>query len=251
MALLLNPRWILTYLRVGTLARAELAGGAPRELASGVHGADWSPDGRELAIVRSGGRRVTGWSFRLAGVLGTRLAMRRCIRRACRLTANASPSSSGHRARVGLSRSRPQASGGFSATAGKSPRGALPGVPTATRSGSPARATQDARPARGFSRPRRTNVAGQLPKTFELFDGRETMAGCSLDTSFNIRLVSSRRSGAETDQITSSIDLNAFLHDISDDGSVVWYMPTPTWRRLKRNDGPRTPSAGAFDRFIP
>ena len=40
MALLLNPRWILTYLRVGTLARPELAGGAPRELASGVHGAD-------------------------------------------------------------------------------------------------------------------------------------------------------------------------------------------------------------------
>ncbi len=38
----------------GTLARAALAGGPPRSLADGVVAADWSPDGSELAIVRSG-----------------------------------------------------------------------------------------------------------------------------------------------------------------------------------------------------
>ena len=37
---------------VGTLAEAPLAGGAPRELLEGVSSADWSADGRTLAIMR-------------------------------------------------------------------------------------------------------------------------------------------------------------------------------------------------------
>ena len=43
---------------VGTLARAPLAGGAPREILEGVSSADWSPDGKDLAVVRqhAGGR---------------------------------------------------------------------------------------------------------------------------------------------------------------------------------------------------
>lgn len=40
---------IITY---GTLARAPMGGGAPRELAIDVKSADWSPDGQELAVVR-------------------------------------------------------------------------------------------------------------------------------------------------------------------------------------------------------
>jgi Tol biopolymer transport system component len=36
----------------GTLARVALAGGVPRPIASEVHEADWSPDGRQLAIAR-------------------------------------------------------------------------------------------------------------------------------------------------------------------------------------------------------
>jgi len=57
MAVALNPRG---FGRVdGTLARAALAGGLPRQLAPGVVAADWSPDGSEMAIVRStGGRDV-------------------------------------------------------------------------------------------------------------------------------------------------------------------------------------------------
>ncbi len=41
---------------VGTLARAPLAGGAPREMTEAVAGADWSPDGKNLAIVRQVGK---------------------------------------------------------------------------------------------------------------------------------------------------------------------------------------------------
>jgi hypothetical protein len=53
MAVVLDPQG---FGRVeGTLARAALAGGPPRELADGVLAADWRPDGSELAIVRSGG----------------------------------------------------------------------------------------------------------------------------------------------------------------------------------------------------
>ena len=45
--------WIST----GTLARVPLEGGAPRELLENVSLADWSPDGRELAVVqRVGGK---------------------------------------------------------------------------------------------------------------------------------------------------------------------------------------------------
>ncbi|HVQ29197.1 MAG TPA: hypothetical protein VMV21_06450, partial [Vicinamibacteria bacterium] len=38
----------------GILARVSLAGGSPREVAEDIGGADWSPDGKELALVRSG-----------------------------------------------------------------------------------------------------------------------------------------------------------------------------------------------------
>jgi Tol biopolymer transport system component len=47
-------RGIMTY---GTLARVPLAGDAPRELQENVKYADWSPDGRELVLVRSDGLR--------------------------------------------------------------------------------------------------------------------------------------------------------------------------------------------------
>ncbi len=53
LALGTHSRGIMTY---GTLARVPLAGGAPRELLEDVKYADWSPDGRELAVIR----RVAG-----------------------------------------------------------------------------------------------------------------------------------------------------------------------------------------------
>ena len=39
----------------GTLARAALTGGSPRDVADGVQEADWSPDGTSLMIVRDMG----------------------------------------------------------------------------------------------------------------------------------------------------------------------------------------------------
>ena len=37
----------------GTLARMPLAGGAPRELLEDVYYADWSPDGKNLAVAQA------------------------------------------------------------------------------------------------------------------------------------------------------------------------------------------------------
>ena len=52
MALLLKPRALTLDVAIGTLARAPLAGGLPRELLEDVQDADWSPDGKELAVIR-------------------------------------------------------------------------------------------------------------------------------------------------------------------------------------------------------
>ncbi len=55
-AMLLGRPWAPISPWVGTLARAPLAGGAPRELTEAVACADWSPDGKSLAIVRRVGK---------------------------------------------------------------------------------------------------------------------------------------------------------------------------------------------------
>jgi serine/threonine protein kinase/Tol biopolymer transport system component len=53
MAVLLNP--VTSGLSIsGRLARVPLAGGAPREVFDDVWGADWTPDGQSLAVIRTG-----------------------------------------------------------------------------------------------------------------------------------------------------------------------------------------------------
>jgi len=52
MALLLNVRVLADWMQAGTLARAPLGGGAPREILRDIGGADWSPDGQQLVITR-------------------------------------------------------------------------------------------------------------------------------------------------------------------------------------------------------
>jgi len=52
MALALRPRFLTIFNHPGTLSQASLAGGAARELLAEVNAADWSPDGKELAVAR-------------------------------------------------------------------------------------------------------------------------------------------------------------------------------------------------------
>jgi Tol biopolymer transport system component len=55
MGVLVNSKAIGTWVSMGTLARAPLVGGAPREVLEQVQWADWSPDGNNLAVVRDFG----------------------------------------------------------------------------------------------------------------------------------------------------------------------------------------------------
>jgi predicted Ser/Thr protein kinase len=57
MALSLDSHVTGTWVSSGTLARAPLAGGAPRKVLEDVQWADWSPDGNDLAVVRDAGGR--------------------------------------------------------------------------------------------------------------------------------------------------------------------------------------------------
>jgi len=57
MALSLGSHPVGTWINVGTLARAPLAGGAPRPVLEDVEWADWGPDGSNLAVVRNVGGR--------------------------------------------------------------------------------------------------------------------------------------------------------------------------------------------------
>jgi eukaryotic-like serine/threonine-protein kinase len=57
MALSIGSHPVGTWINVGTLARAPIAGGAPRPIVEDVEWADWSPDGNSLAIVRNVGGR--------------------------------------------------------------------------------------------------------------------------------------------------------------------------------------------------
>lgn len=57
LALSLDRRFVFAWMSGGTLARAPLSGGAPREVLEAVQEADWSPDGASLACIRRVGGR--------------------------------------------------------------------------------------------------------------------------------------------------------------------------------------------------
>jgi serine/threonine protein kinase/Tol biopolymer transport system component len=58
MAVSLNRRPVLAFVRTGRLASTSIAGGAaPREILEDVQWADWAPDGKEFAIVRDAAGR--------------------------------------------------------------------------------------------------------------------------------------------------------------------------------------------------
>lgn len=52
MAVALNSKPFAGFMKIGTLARVPLTGGAPRSLLERVLWADWSPDGANLAVIR-------------------------------------------------------------------------------------------------------------------------------------------------------------------------------------------------------
>ncbi len=76
LAILLPAPGDLSDLTTGTLARVPLSGGEPRKVLDDVYNADWSPDGRELAVIRRAGPvgGFYGREFQLEYPIGTVLA---------------------------------------------------------------------------------------------------------------------------------------------------------------------------------
>ena len=58
LAISVDRRSLFGFETVGTLAHVPLAGGAPREILEDVEDADWSPDGKTLAVARLVGNAV-------------------------------------------------------------------------------------------------------------------------------------------------------------------------------------------------
>ena len=57
MAVSLGRHYVVGYESTGTLARVPLGGGSPRSILENVEDADWSPDGKSLAVTRRVGNR--------------------------------------------------------------------------------------------------------------------------------------------------------------------------------------------------
>jgi len=57
MAVSLGRHFLSTHHAIGTLAVAPISGGAPREILERVEDADWSPDGKDLAVIHEVGGR--------------------------------------------------------------------------------------------------------------------------------------------------------------------------------------------------
>jgi serine/threonine protein kinase/Tol biopolymer transport system component len=63
MAVSVNVHSKAAFAETGTLARVPLAGGAPREVLDTVEWADWTPDGSDLAVVRTDSTRLNDLEF--------------------------------------------------------------------------------------------------------------------------------------------------------------------------------------------
>ena len=77
MAVALKPELTNAFAVSGTLARAPIAGGAAREMIEQTVNADFSPDGKQLAVIRrDGDRHFAGVSGGHGAVLGAVLVER-------------------------------------------------------------------------------------------------------------------------------------------------------------------------------
>jgi Serine/threonine protein kinase len=58
LAISLGRHLLIGWESAGTLARVPMSGGAPRDVLENVQDADWSPDGKDLAVIHEAGNRV-------------------------------------------------------------------------------------------------------------------------------------------------------------------------------------------------
>ena len=221
LAFLLRPQLSTWQVFEGTLARAPMAGGTPREVLEGVLDADWSPDGKDLAVIH-----VVGDRYRLEYPIGkvlydpdppTWMSDLRLSRRGDQLAFVEHPVPGDARGAIvvmGLDGQRRTLASGFT------PSAARAGLRTETRSGSappgPVAGRTRSMPCRSSGRERLLyEMAGAL-RDLRRFAARRG-PGRPAQRRTEIR---ARARGATEEAELPAADLS-FLSDLSDDGTQV------------------------------
>ena len=221
LAFLVRPRLISWQVFEGTLARAPMAGGTPREVLEGVIDADWSPDGKDLAVIHAVGDR-----YRLEYPIGkvlydaeppTWLSELRLSRRGDRLAFVEHPvpgDSRGGIVVMSLDGQRRTLASGFTALGGTSwsPNGDEVWF-TATR------ASGGAHQIHAVSVLARERLLYEMPGYFQMYDvsPRGEVLG---DQHGGGREIRARARGATQEAELPAADMS-FLSDLSDDGTRV------------------------------
>jgi eukaryotic-like serine/threonine-protein kinase len=221
MALLLRPRAYAVGAWEGMLARAPMAGGAtPREILEGVLRADWSPDGKDLAVVH-----VVGERYRLEYPVGrvlytadppTWISFLRVSPKGDQVAFVENPVARDNRGTVAIvdreGRKRILASGLASlAGLGWSPTGDEVWFGTGR--------TGNMQQVRAVSLSGRQRIIEEVPGAFTLLDVSRSgqILGSRETTSIEIR---ARARGAPGEAELPASDYS-FLSDLSDDGKLV------------------------------
>ncbi len=221
LAFLVRPRFSAWQVFEGTLARAPMAGGTPREVLEGVLDADWSPDGKELAVIH-----VVGDRYRLEYPIGkvlydpeppTWLGALRLSRSGDRLAFAEHPVPGDMRGAIvvmGLDGKKSTLASGFTAVEGTSwsPKGDEVWFNATRISGSP-------HEIRAASLAGRERLLHDVPGFFEIFDvsRRAEMLGAQV---YGERQTRARARGASEEAELPASDIS-FLSDLSDDGTQV------------------------------
>jgi Tol biopolymer transport system component len=221
MAILLRPQVQSFFTTEGTLARVPLAGGTPREVLEGVLSADWSPDGRELAVVH-----VVGDRYRLEYPIGHVLyepeppvwmndvSMSADGRRLAFVEHPVARDTSGSVCVIGLGEPRRVLASGFAAVqlAHWSPRGEEVWFTGSDKSGETQRIY-------AVTRGGRLRIVYEQAGPLQLLDlSKEGQALLARGTAWTE--IRARARGAEEEIELPAAELS-FLSDLSDDGSEV------------------------------
>ena len=221
LAFLVRPRLSTWQVFEGTLARAPMAGGTPREVLEGVLDADWSPDGKDLAVIH-----VVGERYRLEYPIGkvlydpdppTWMSNLRLSRRGDQVAFVEHPvpgDARGAMVVMGLDGQRRTLASGFTAVGGTSwsPKGDEVWF-------SATRASGGAHQIHAVSLAGRERLLYEMPGAFGVLDvsRRGEVLG---DLHSGGAQVRARARGAAEEAELPASDLS-FLSDLSDDGTQV------------------------------
>ena len=223
-AVLLKADFDTAFTRAGTLARVGATGGAPRELLEKVEYADWTPDGKDLAIVRVVGGEVPARVSRGQGPLrDDGLGREPALLTEGRPHRVPGPSGRERRRRHGRGRG-PRGKEDDPVAGVRARRTASPGRRTARRSGTPRPRSGPTGRSMAASLSGKTRILARVSGNLTLRDvARDGRVLIDHDTN-QVGIVA-RAAGSPKDIDLTWLDWS-LLNDISADGRFVLFSET-------------------------